>query len=228
MIDRASTFCFLLSFPWHFNRPLDSNCGRNVAAYSARKKCLASSLRARGALGDRREPAPGRADGRRARRAYREWIRLTEEKVQTAQVAPNESKRADGRGHRPQGGINAAVRELRIDRTEAQRAVGALPACTRGMASAWYRRWDKTGSCLATAPLPWGGVERFVKHLPEKKMNMSDNVIAQPVELADAELDAVSAGLAEPTRSPLQILRTDVVDLVETILSDLGGSKPRA
>ncbi|HTU53223.1 MAG TPA: hypothetical protein VMF62_04550 [Acetobacteraceae bacterium] len=57
---------------------------------------------------------------------------------------------------------------------------------------------------------------------------MSDNVIAQPVELADAELDAVSAGLAEPTRSPLQILRTDVVDLVETILSDLGGSKPRA
>jgi len=59
-------------------------------------------------------------------------------------------------------------------------------------------------------------------------MNMSDNVIAQPVELADAELDAVSAGLAEPTRSPLQILRTDVVDLVETILSDLGGSKPRA
>jgi hypothetical protein len=49
-----------------------------------------------------------------------EWVRLTEQK---AQVAPIESKRADGRGHRKKGGINAAVRELGIDRTEAQRAV---------------------------------------------------------------------------------------------------------
>jgi hypothetical protein len=51
-----------------------------------------------------------------------EWVRLTEER-QSAQVAPNESKRTDGRGHRQQGGINAAVLELGIDRTEAQRAV---------------------------------------------------------------------------------------------------------
>jgi ParB-like chromosome segregation protein Spo0J len=51
-----------------------------------------------------------------------EWLRITEE-VQSAQVAPIESKRADGRGHRQPSGINAAVRELGIDRTEAQRAV---------------------------------------------------------------------------------------------------------
>jgi len=50
-----------------------------------------------------------------------EWVRLSD--IQTAQVAPNESKRSDGRGHRPEGGINAAARELGIDRTEAQRAV---------------------------------------------------------------------------------------------------------
>lgn len=42
---------------------------------------------------------------------------------QSAQHAPIESKRADGRGHRGESGINAATRELGIDRTEAQRAV---------------------------------------------------------------------------------------------------------
>ena len=46
-----------------------------------------------------------------------EWVRLTEEK-QSAQLAPKGPV-----GHRPQGGINAAVRELGIDRTQAQRAV---------------------------------------------------------------------------------------------------------
>ena len=45
-----------------------------------------------------------------------EWVRLTAEKEVSAQSAP----KLPGR---PQGGINAAVRELGIDRTEAQRAV---------------------------------------------------------------------------------------------------------
>jgi ParB-like chromosome segregation protein Spo0J len=49
-----------------------------------------------------------------------EWIRLTD---QSAQVAPIESKREDGRGHRRKGGINRAVCELGLERTEAQRAV---------------------------------------------------------------------------------------------------------
>ena len=60
-------------------------------------------------------------------------------------------------------------------------------------------------------------------------MNTSDNVIAHPVELAGADLDAVSAGAANPTpRSPLKVLETDVVDLVETILSGLGGGNRKA
>jgi hypothetical protein len=59
-----------------------------------------------------------------------EWVRLAGQK---AQVAPIESKRSDGRGHRSEGGINAAVRELGIDRTEAQRAVkiAALPEAAK-------------------------------------------------------------------------------------------------
>lgn len=51
-----------------------------------------------------------------------EWIRLTEAS-QSAQLAPFESKRPDGKGHRHESGINAAVRELGIERTQAQRAI---------------------------------------------------------------------------------------------------------
>ena len=60
-------------------------------------------------------------------------------------------------------------------------------------------------------------------------MNTSDNVIVQPIELGGADLDAVSAGAMEPvTRSPLKVLETDVLKLVETILSDLGGPSKAA
>jgi ParB-like chromosome segregation protein Spo0J len=52
-----------------------------------------------------------------------EWIRLTGDDLQSAQVEPVETKRADGRGHRRQSGVKAAARELGIDRNEAQRAV---------------------------------------------------------------------------------------------------------
>jgi ParB family chromosome partitioning protein len=50
-----------------------------------------------------------------------EWVRLTD--VSSAQVAPVKSRRTDGRGGPVGDGINAATRELGIDRTEAQRAV---------------------------------------------------------------------------------------------------------
>lgn len=43
--------------------------------------------------------------------------------LQSAQSAPIESRREDGRGHRPEGGINEASRVLGIERTDAQRAV---------------------------------------------------------------------------------------------------------
>lgn len=48
-----------------------------------------------------------------------EWVKLTEAKAK-AQLAPSEKSHTGGR---PDKGINAAVRELGLDRTEAQRAV---------------------------------------------------------------------------------------------------------
>lgn len=43
--------------------------------------------------------------------------------VQSAQVEPVESRRGDGRGHRPEGGVRAAARTLGVNRNEARRAV---------------------------------------------------------------------------------------------------------
>jgi hypothetical protein len=48
------------------------------------------------------------------------WLKLT---GQPAQAAPIESKRADGRGHRQESGINAAIRDLGIGRAEAQGSI---------------------------------------------------------------------------------------------------------
>jgi hypothetical protein len=49
-----------------------------------------------------------------------EWVRITGEKESRAQPAPSEKSHTGGR---PDRGINAAVRELGIDRTEARRSV---------------------------------------------------------------------------------------------------------
>ncbi len=61
-------------------------------------------------------------------------------------------------------------------------------------------------------------------------MNVSDTILAQPVELADADLDAVSAGATMITRrqNPLQVLLADIRKVEETILSDLGLGKRKA
>jgi ParB family chromosome partitioning protein len=71
------------------------------------------------------ETPPARAELSVQERAdhIAEWVRLTEEKTAGASCA---SSLKDGRKAGPQhqpSGINAAVRELGIDRTEAQRAV---------------------------------------------------------------------------------------------------------
>ena len=70
-----------------------------------------------------------------------EWVRLTEEK-QSAQLAPKGPV-----GHRPQDGINAAVRELGIDRTQAQRAVKVASITDEAKVAA-----REAGSRLAGGP----------------------------------------------------------------------------
>jgi ParB family transcriptional regulator, chromosome partitioning protein len=64
-----------------------------------------------------------------------EYAQLAAEKrdVQSGQVAQNESKREDGRGHRHEGGDSLAARDLGITREDVRRAktIAALPEQTK-------------------------------------------------------------------------------------------------
>lgn len=51
-----------------------------------------------------------------------EYIKITEE-LQSSQVATIESKRADGKGHRPESGVNAAARQIGVDKDAAHRSI---------------------------------------------------------------------------------------------------------
>lgn len=77
-----------------------------------------------------------------------EWIALTDRETQSAQLAPIESSRSDGRGHRQQSGINAASRDLGIDRTEAQRAVKVASISADAKAAAIEEGLDNNQSAL--------------------------------------------------------------------------------
>lgn len=78
-----------------------------------------------------------------------EWVRLAGN--QSAQLAPIESRRADGRGHRPEGGINAAVRELGVERTAAQRATKVANLSPEAKAAAKETGLDNNQSALLKA-----------------------------------------------------------------------------
>jgi ParB-like chromosome segregation protein Spo0J len=71
-----------------------------------------------------------------------EWIRLTDGKDKLAQVAPV----SGGRGN--EGGINAAARELGIERTDAQRAVRVASITEEAQAAAREAGVDDNRSAL--------------------------------------------------------------------------------
>ena len=65
-----------------------------------------------------------------------EYVKLSNEKreadLQTGQLAQNESRRDDGRGHRHEGGNSQAARDLGVTREEVRRAqtIASLPEAT--------------------------------------------------------------------------------------------------
>lgn len=81
-----------------------------------------------------------------------EWIRLTEAKrVQSSQSATIESKRVDGRGHRPEGGVNAASRELGVSKADAHRAVKVADLAPEAKKAARELRLDDNRTALLEA-----------------------------------------------------------------------------
>jgi len=78
-----------------------------------------------------------------------EWIRITER--QSSQVATNESKRSDGRGHRAESGVNAAARELGVDKDDAHRAVKVASLSDEAKDAAREHHLDNNRSALLAA-----------------------------------------------------------------------------
>lgn len=80
-----------------------------------------------------------------------EWIAITDaerREAHSAQVAPIESRRDDNRGHRPESGINAAARDLGVERTEAQRAVKIASISEQAKQAAIEAHIDNNQSAL--------------------------------------------------------------------------------
>jgi ParB-like chromosome segregation protein Spo0J len=81
-----------------------------------------------------------------------EWIRLRD--LQSAQVDPIESKRSDGRGHRPRSGINEAARQLGIDRRAVQRALKIASLKQQIRDQAREEGWSQTKLLHTVNPVP--------------------------------------------------------------------------
>lgn len=98
-----------------------------------------------------------------------EWIRLTSEKS-LAQVAPVKSRRSDGRGGSIGDGINAAVRELDIERTSAQRAVKVASISEQAKEAARKAGLDDNRSALlAAAKAPAERQAAVIHEIAERK-----------------------------------------------------------
>lgn len=79
-----------------------------------------------------------------------EWIRLRDAD-QHGQVAQFESRREDGRGHHPEGGLSAITRELGVERTEARRAIKIDALSPEVKAEAKILHLDNNQSALLNA-----------------------------------------------------------------------------
>lgn len=112
------------------------------------------------------------------------WIDLSANR-QTAQNEPIESKRNDGKGHRHEGGINAASRELGIQRMDAQRAVKVAGLSEQAKQVAKEVGLDDNRSALIEAakqPEPSAQVQKISEIAASK-------IKPKPVKLADAPLN---------------------------------------
>jgi ParB-like chromosome segregation protein Spo0J len=95
-----------------------------------------------------------------------EWIRLTDERRQSAQLEPKGPI-----GHRPPSGINAASRELGIDRNEVQRSarIAALPAEVK-QAAIKHGLADNQSALLEAAKQPTPETQiAAIEHRAERK-----------------------------------------------------------
>jgi len=113
-----------------------------------------------------------------------EWDRLATEKqaLQAVQGEPLESRRADGRGHRREGGERAAARELGLDRLKLRRAKQVAALSPEAKAAAIECGLHTNQAALLTvAAVPNAQQVAVVKDLAqEKREGKAKRAVAKP------------------------------------------------
>jgi len=118
------------------------------------------------------------------------WVALTEQKVQSRQVDANESKRADGKGHRREGGTRAASRELGLSEPDARRATKVASLSEQAKVTAREVGLDDNRTALLEASRKASAVEQveFLKAQAERKSRERANrEVDRAISLTEAE-----------------------------------------
>jgi ParB-like chromosome segregation protein Spo0J len=133
-----------------------------------------------------------------------EWVKLTEDKAK-AQVAPSEKQHTGGR---PNQGINEAVRDLGIERTEAQRSMKIASMGPEAKEAARQHGLDDNQSALlAVAKAP-----------PDQQVAKVQEIADQKAAKKAADKDPPAADI-QPANPPPPPAEKDVVDLaIDAIL----------
>ena len=135
-----------------------------------------------------------------------EWDRLATEKqaLQAVQGEPLESRRADGRGHRREGGERAAARELGLDRLKLRRAkqVAALSPEAKAAAIECGLHTNQA-ALLAVAAVPNAQQVAAVKDLAQEKREGKAKRAAAKPEAHEPE--ALAQALWKPLITTPQI-----------------------
>jgi ParB/RepB/Spo0J family partition protein len=132
-----------------------------------------------------------------------EWIKITEEdlkKVQSEQNVQNVSRRADRRGHRQEGGLSLAARQLPLDgatddarRMSASRAVKVASLSDEAKEVAKETGLDNNRAAL---------LEAACEPTPERQVEKLSGRAAKRKPTADAA--AILAGFRKPRLTPFE------------------------
>jgi ParB family chromosome partitioning protein len=149
-----------------------------------------------------------------------EWIRLSD--LQLAQVAPIENKQSDGRGHRPEGGVRAAARDLGIDRDDARRATQVAGLSDEAKAVAKEAGFDDNRSVLLKA----AKAEDDVAYLRAEHERREAEKNRKEAEKLNRDTNGVIALTVADEFAEWIMGRTDLHEL-PTIISWIQGSKQK-
>lgn len=168
-----------------------------------------------------------------------EWIDLTEKQIEhqnsvSAQIAPKLSGRGRANEGRPEGGLNAAARELGVERTEAQRVrkISSLPPEAKQAARDTGLDDHQSALLAAAKEMKTHGPEAAVAKINEIAAKKSAPKPPKETVTADRALDIMAAdiiashkpaSIASPLIETIRAAEEDAVSGARTALDEFLG-----